>query len=97
MSEPITLASRVALRDDVVFRDLDGEMVLLDLATGVYFSLDPVGTRVWHLVAQGRSLPEIVATVVEEYEVGEARFSADLVGFVTDLREKGLVEAAPPR
>ena len=86
--------------NDVLFRDLDGELVLLDLRTGVYCSLDPVGTRIWTLTQEGRSLADIVEAVVEEYDVTPERFSADLLGFVASLREKGLVDvesAASPR
>jgi hypothetical protein len=92
MNQSISLSSRVAINGDVLCRDLDGELVLLDLRTGVYFSLDPLGTRVWLLAQGGHSLAEVVRLVVKEYEVTPERFTADLVTFVSALREKGLVE-----
>jgi Coenzyme PQQ synthesis protein D (PqqD) len=97
MNEPITLACRVVARHDVLFRDLDGEMVLLDLRTGVYCSLDPLGTRIWVLTQEGRSLADIVEALVEEYDVTTERFSADLLDFVASLRKKGLVEVEGAR
>jgi hypothetical protein len=100
MSEPITLASRVAATSDVLYRDLDGELVLLDLRTGVYCSLDPLGTRIWTLTHEGCSLADVVRRVVEDYDVTPERFATDLLSFVASLREKGLVEVetvAPPR
>ena len=45
-----TLHSRVSVNDDVLFQELDGEGVLLNLKTGVYFGLDSVGARVWQLL-----------------------------------------------
>jgi hypothetical protein len=92
MNEPITLACHVVARPDVLFRDLDGEMVLLDLKTGVYSSLDPLGTRIWTLTQEGRPLADVVARVVDEYDVSAERFSADLLEFVGTLRARGLVE-----
>src|SRR2546422_11114083 len=99
MNEPISLACRVVARHDVLCRDLDGELVLLDLKTGVYCSLDPLGTRIWTLTQEGRPLADVVRLVVEEYEVTAERFSADLLSFVSSMREKGLVQVdpAPPR
>ena len=44
--------------------ELGGEAVLLDLTTGVYYGLDPVGTRVWRLLQQPRSLAELGSIVV---------------------------------
>lgn len=88
----VTLASRVRPAGDVVFRDLAGELVLLNLKTGVYFGLDPVGTRMWHLLQEQHSLEKVLRSLVEEYEVTEARCAQNLLHFVTLLREQGLVE-----
>jgi hypothetical protein len=44
MSKP-TLNSVVTINPDVTFRQLDGEMVILNLETGIYFGLDPLGIR----------------------------------------------------
>lgn len=46
MSQQPSLTSRVRIRDDVLSRDLQGEAVILNLNTGLYFGLDPVGTRI---------------------------------------------------
>lgn len=90
----ITLASRVRISDDVASRDLDGELVLLDLRTGVYFGLDPIGTRIWHLLRTGQPLEAVVTALGAEYEVSESRCAADVLGFVGLLRENALVDVA---
>lgn len=90
----VTLASRVSIGDDVAFRDLDGELVLLNLRTGVYFGLDPIGTRIWHLLRDGQPLEAVVAALVAEYEVSESRCTADMLDFVGLLRENALVDVA---
>ncbi len=46
----VTLDSSIRVSDDVLFEDLHGEGVLLNLKTGVYLGLDPVGTRAWQLL-----------------------------------------------
>src|SRR5262249_1448164 len=46
MSRP-TLASVVTIDPDVTFRELGGEIVILNLETGVYFGLDQWGARIW--------------------------------------------------
>jgi hypothetical protein len=55
----MTLDSRVKVNDDVLFQELQGEAVLLNLKSGVYFGLDPVGTRIWQLFAEHELLAEI--------------------------------------
>jgi hypothetical protein len=76
----------------VVFRELEGEMVLLNLATGVYFGLDPVGTRIWRLIEAQRSSDEIVETLTAEYEVDANTAGADLARLLLALRDNELVD-----
>ena len=80
------------IRKDVVFRELEGEMVLLNLATGIYFGLDSVGTRIWELIDGHRSADEIVRTVTAEYEVDAETCAADLARFFQTLQDNELVE-----
>lgn len=87
----ITLADRVAAREGVLFQQLQDEAVLLSLDSGQYFGLDPVGTRIWNLLAEGKPLADVAATIVAEYEVDRERCEADLVKLLGDLEAQGLV------
>lgn len=87
----VTLESGVRVAEDVVFRNLRGEAVVLNLRTGLFFGLDPVATRIWHLIDEHRSLRAVFATLLEEYDVPEARCRQDLLGLVGALHEHGLV------
>jgi hypothetical protein len=92
MPGPISRHAAIRIRKDVVFRELEGEMVLLNLATGVYFGLDAVGTRIWALIEAHRSSDEIVETLTAEYEVDAATLGEDLARFVQTLRDNELVD-----
>ena len=89
-----TLASRVRVNDDVLFQELQGEAVLLNLKSGVYFGLDPVGTRIWKLFAEHEVLSEVAQAVVAEYDVAEDRCSEDLLKLVDDLEKQELVSVS---
>lgn len=77
--------------NDVVFRDLAGEAVMLNLTTGVYFGLDTVATRMWHLIAECGSTETVLEVLLTEYEVEEARLRHDLDNLIRQLLEKGLI------
>ncbi len=79
----------------VVFRELSGEAVLLNLESGVYYGLDPVGTRVWSLLTQNHPLRVVCSIMVEEFDVEPDVLERDLVRLVGDLCEKGLVTPRP--
>jgi len=91
----------IRIAADVVFRDLAGEAVILNLATGTYFGLDAVGTRIWQLIAEDWSREQVIAAMLAEYGVEEARLRRDLDDLLGKLRDKGLVTidaeaTAPP-
>ena len=85
---------RVANPDDVVVRDLDGEVELLHLGTGTYFGLDPVGTRIWHLLTEHHSADAVVPLLLREFDVDEGVLRQDIEALVARLLAKGLLIAA---
>lgn len=84
--------SKISIPDDVVFRDFSGEMVLLNLATGNYFGLDAVGSRMWSLLKAHREIEPLIHELSQEYDVPEARLRSDLDTFVRQLVERGLLK-----
>lgn len=72
--------------------ELGGEAVVLNLDTGTYYGLDPVGTRAWQLLQKPRSLAELRDHIVDEFDVAPERCEADLVSFVASLSAHGLVQ-----
>ena len=82
---------KIQVSGDVVTRNLMGEAVLLDLAAGVYFGLDRVGTRIWQLLGQHEDTEPIVRAMLDEYDVEESLLRADLERLILELSEKGLV------
>ena len=79
------------IADDVVFRDLAGESVLLNLSTGTYFGLDVVGTRLWHLIAEHGSTTLVIEALLVEYDVDELRLQKDVEALIDQLLAKGLL------
>ena len=74
--------------------NLDGEAVVLSLTRGTYFGFDAVGARIWGLVQQSRSLEELKAILMEEYEVEASVCESHLRSFLEQLVTNGLVESS---
>src|SRR5262249_59142943 len=86
----IGLDSVVAPSEDAVFRELDGQSVLLNLATGMYFGLDAVGTHVWQLAAENGSLQAVRQRLVDEYDADPSTIERDLLALAPTLLAQGL-------
>jgi hypothetical protein len=89
----VKLSDKIAVSDNVVGREVGGETMLLDLASGTYFGLDAVGGRFWQLLEEGKSALEARDTLLEEYEVGADQLERDLEALLANLAEHGLVRA----
>jgi hypothetical protein len=84
----------LAPRPNVVFHDLDDEMVLANLDSGDYFALNEVGASIWRALSLHPSLDAAVQALLEEYEVPEAELRADIGALVQRLGELGLAVIA---
>ena len=91
------LDSEVRANDNVLFQDLHGEGVLLNLKTGVYFGLDPVGARIWQLLEKPAVLSEILESLLTEYDVAREQCAQDLLALVAEMEQRGLVTLGDAR
>lgn len=91
---PITLQTTVQIPPDVLFHELGGEAVLLNLADGKYYGLDEVGTRMWALLSEHGRLEPAYRALLEEYEVEPAQLESDLLELVNRLASQGLLTIA---
>lgn len=91
MPASLSLNDTVVVSDNQVSADLSGEVVILGMKEGSYFGVDAAGARIWALLQVPRRLGDVVATLVDEYEVPTDQCAADVLVFVEDLAERGLV------
>jgi hypothetical protein len=90
----LSLRNFIKVSDDVVSRDLEGEAVVLNLETGIYFGLNEVGTRIWSLIEQHGSLQKVFAIIKDEYDVPSETLENDLLRIVQELHAKGLIHVS---
>jgi hypothetical protein len=90
----LSLRNFIKVSDDVVSRDLEGEAVVLNLETGIYFGLNEVGTRIWSLIQQHGSLQKVFAVIKDEYDVPSETLENDLLRIVQELHAKGLIHVS---
>jgi hypothetical protein len=74
-----------------VSTELDGETVILDVASGIYSGLDPVGTMIWNLLERPITFADIVETVLDTYDVQEEQCVKEMLVFLQDLASHGLL------
>lgn len=91
-SSAVSLQSVVVASKDQVSSDLNGEAVILDLKSGAYHGLDPIGAIIWNHIQQGKSLGDARDSILAEYDVPADVCERDMLALVDQLVSKGLAE-----
>jgi hypothetical protein len=92
MNPTISDQTVVVVAKDQVSCDLAGEAAILNIKSGIYYGLDPVGARIWNLMQQPRAVADIQNAITSEYDVEPERCARDLVGLLEKLLAEGLIE-----
>ena len=67
---------------------------MMDIDAGKYYLLDGVASTVWERLAEPTAVGDLVTGLCERYDVTPERCEADILPFLTQLHEKGLVQPA---
>jgi hypothetical protein len=88
-----TLPTLVTVSPEVLYQELDGEAILLNLQNEHYYSLKESGVRMWQLLAKHGDVATVTEQLLEEYDVDYATLNSDLAHLIAWLAERGLVKA----
>jgi hypothetical protein len=91
VSSQIPFSSRVIVPDTVLFRELEGEAVILNLETESYLGLDLVGTRMWNVLTAQPSIEAAYQVLLAEYDVAPETLRADLERLLGEMLEHKLI------
>jgi len=78
---------------DILAANVDDDLVMMSIRAGNYYNIGGVGTLVWELLSQPRSLDDLIDGVVADYDVERERCAADIGAFVEKLVSLNLIES----
>lgn len=97
MEVGISLESICMPSEDVVAREIAGEILIIPLAAGIgdaedeLFSLNETGKIIWERLDGEKNLGELVKDLSEEFEVSAKEIEEDVIGFVVELLKRGML------
>ena len=98
MSRPrITLQSLVARTPEFVGSKIDDKTALLSIKNGAYYGMDPVGSRVWELIAQPVRTSSVCETLLGEFKVEKGVCESQVLTFLQQLSDADLLESGAAR
>jgi hypothetical protein len=90
--DAILPGSRVVSNKRSAACDLDGEMVILNLDSGVYFGLNGVGASIWSCIQAERTVEEVIDQMMAEYKVSRAECEAGVIALLQNMATHGLID-----
>jgi coenzyme PQQ synthesis protein D (PqqD) len=76
---------------EVAAKVIDGEAIIINLANGIYYSLDKVGGLIWEMLAAKRSLEEVVSAVLTRSDVSPEQAQTDVERLAAELLQEDLL------
>lgn len=77
--------------DALVWREIDEELVAVDIAASTYLSANQTGALLWQMLARGTTRVDLVRQLVDRFGISAERAGTDVDAFVQDLRKRELL------
>ena len=81
----------VVNESDVAAKVVEGEAILINLTSGLYYSMDKVGGLVWSMIVHGSSVEQVAEVVAARYGVPVAGAREDVRRLVRELLDENLI------
>ncbi|MBN2275195.1 MAG: lasso peptide biosynthesis PqqD family chaperone [Bacteroidales bacterium] len=78
-------------KPELLFNEIDGEVVMLSIENGEYYGMDKVGSRIWELLEQPIKMNELTNILICEFEVSNQQCVEESLEFLSKLYEKKLI------
>ena len=90
--QEVSFDSAIQVRPDILWREVEEEVVLLDPKHGHYYGIEGAGTRIWQLLQERTTLRKVLHCLLEEYDAGERQLRQDLVEICHEFERFGLLK-----
>jgi hypothetical protein len=77
--------------DDVVWREVGDELVVLELSTSTYLTLNGAAKHLWEGLASGSTIGDLVQLLADRYRIADGQATADTESFLSALAERNLL------
>ena len=95
--DQINLENIFVVSDDVVAREIEGELIIVPLAAGIgdmgdeLYTLNETGKAIWRQLDGSNNLGKIVTDMVHEFAAERAEIEQDVLGLVAELARRRIV------
>jgi hypothetical protein len=97
METKVTLEGIYTYSEDIVAREIEGEMIIVPLVSGIgdadaeLYTLNPTGHAIWQKLDGKRTLRDIAVLIADDFDAPMADLEKDVLGLVNELMKRGML------
>ena len=97
MASEVTLCTVCVASEDVVAREIEGDVIIVPLTAGIgdaddeLYSLNETGRSIWQKLDGQRTLSDVVVALGLEFNASQADLEADVLGFAGEMVRRGIL------
>jgi len=84
--------TKIVAVTDQISCNISDETVVLSFKDGVYYGMNAVGSHIWELIQEPRTMNEIRKSIQEVFDVTPEQCDLDLESFLKEIHERNLLE-----
>jgi hypothetical protein len=83
--------------EDVVAREIEGEVIIVPLVSGIgdaedeLYTLNPTGQAIWQKLDGQRTLKDVAAALADKFDAPLAELENDVLGFASEMTRRGIL------
>lgn len=91
MTTNLNLETKYMILEGVSVREIEGEILLMNSASGELYTLNPLGHVIWEQIVNKDTLGRIIEIVSDKYDVLPEQVFEDVVNFLRELETNGFI------
>ena len=95
ITQSVLVGLQIEICKDLVCEELDGEMVILNMQSGLYFGIDEIGSRIWKMLEEKIPPVTMIKLLLDEYEIEADLCRQQVMAFIMELEKNNLIMRIP--
>ena len=89
----ITLQTRLSRNIEIITNEIDDEILMMSIEDGKYYGLNPVGSEIWKLIAEPKTVKTIIPELMEIFDIDEVSCTKETITFLKDMINNNIIIA----
>lgn len=97
MEEKIKIDSLYCASEDIVAREIEGELIIIPISSGIgdaeddMYSFNETGQLIWELLNGENTVSQIIEQLDQKHEASENEIKDDVLGLLNELLKRGII------